>query len=355
MLTTYKTYINAKGGAMDERKLRILNAIIKSYTESKEPVGSRTLSKDSSIGVSAATIRNEMSDLEDLGYLVKVHSSSGRVPSSRGYRLYVDALLSDQVPFRRPKNELVDPRGLEYNNEFESIISNGIKMLSAITNYAAFAVMPQSEVTQLQYINVVMLNPRELAVIYIYNTKEVRHQIINLHTPVNQEVVSLINRIFNATLLESHPAEILDILDSHMYHILMENNQTLSFIVPQIEAQVEKLVDRRMLSEGLGNIYRFNQASLEENERIINFINDQGQMQAILCDQSAEDLQIRIGEEIGIEEFNNFSIVSMTFKNESGHKGRIAVLGPVAMAYDKVISDILIVTRYINNSISRKE
>lgn len=336
---------------MDERKLKILNSIIKSYTESKEPVGSRTLSKDREIGVSAATIRNEMSDLEDLGYLVKVHSSSGRVPSDRGYRIYVDALLSDKVPFRMPKNELFDTRRLEKSNEFDSIMSNATKILSAITNYTAMAIMPESADLVLKYINVVMLSPRDLALIYIYNSKSVRHDVIRLHSPVNMEIVNLINSILNSSLINLNPKDILDKLQSNMFEVLRSQNSYLDFLIPHIESEVAKMAQDHIIYEGLGNIYRYNDLDINQNRELVDFIQNEQPLLELLSKESSEDLQILIGEEIGIEEFKNFSIISMTFTNDRGLKGKLAVIGPMAMEYDKVISDLLIVTRYIKGSI----
>lgn len=342
---------NIKGGGMDERKLKILNSIIKSYTESKEPVGSRTLSKDSGIGVSAATIRNEMSDLEELGYLVKVHSSSGRVPSDRGYRLYVDALLSDKVPFRVPKNELFDMQRLEKSNEFDSIMSNATKILSAVTNYTAVALMPKSTDLALKYINVVMLSPRDLVIIYIYNSKAVKHDLIRLHSPVNMDIVNLINSILNSSLINLNPMEMLEKLESNMFKVLRAQNSTLDFLIPHIEAEVSKMAKDRMIYEGLGNIYRYNDLDISQNRELIDFIENEGPLLELLNRDSSEDLEIMIGEEIGIAEFKDFSIISMTFKNERGLKGKLAVVGPMAMEYDKVISDLLIVIRYIKGSI----
>ena len=176
---------------MDERKIKILNSIIKSYTESKEPIGSRSLSKSGEIGVSAATIRNEMSDLEELGYLTKVHASSGRVPSNSGYRLYVDALLSDEIPFDVGPQQLFDMRTIDESSEFENVITNAAKILSAITNYTAFAMLPELKNIILKYINIVYLSPKDLVIVYIYNSKEVRSDTIRLKGSVDLSLIHI--------------------------------------------------------------------------------------------------------------------------------------------------------------------
>lgn len=336
---------------MDDRKLKILNSIIKSYTESKEPVGSRTLSKETDIGVSAATIRNDMSDLEDLGYLVKVHSSSGRIPSNRGYRLYVDALLSDKVPFRNTGNELIDASGLNKSSEFDSVISNATKILSAVTNYTAVAVIPESKNLLLKYINVVMLGPRDLVIMYIYNTRSVRHEAIRLHTPVSLEKVNLINSILNSSLINLNPEEIIEKLHSNMFEVLRLENQLLDFLIPRIEEEVWKMGQPKTIYEGLGNIYKYNDLDIDSNRELIDYIIKDNPMLEILFRDDRQGLQIYIGDEIGIEEFNDLSIISMTFNNSEGLRGKLAVIGPVVMEYDKVISDLLLIGRYIMNSV----
>lgn len=339
---------------MDDRKFKILNSIIKSYTESKEPVGSRTLSKDGDIGVSAATIRNEMSDLEDLGYLVKVHSSSGRIPSNRGYRMYVDALLSDEIPFRVSTNELFDTRRLERSNELDSIISNATKILSAITNYTAVAVVPELDDLFLKYINVVMLSPRDLAIIYIYNSKSVKHDVIRLRSSVNMEIVNLINSILNSSLIDLNPREILEKLKSGMFNILRRENSTLDFLIPYIEQRVEEMARANIIYEGLGNIYKYNDLSFAKNQELIDYIKDEDPLLDIISSDKGRDLQIFIGEEIGIEGFENFTLITMSFRNDKGIRGKLGVIGPTAMEYDKVISDLLITTRYVTSSIEKK-
>lgn len=336
---------------MDQRKLKILNSIIKSYTESKEPVGSRTLSKDENIGVSAATIRNEMSDLEDLGYLVKVHSSSGRMPSNKGYRLYVDALLSDEIPFKASTNELFDSGRLEKSNELDSIMSNATKILSAITNYTAVSVLPSLDDIYLKYINVVMLSPKDLVMIYIYNSKTVRHDVIRLKSPVNFEKITLLNSILNSSLIDKNPSDILQALHSTMFNILRRENQALDYVIPHIEEEVLKMTEASIKFEGLGNIYNYNDLNFDENQKLIERFKDDNPLKDLLKSDKGQNLQIYIGEELEIEGFENFSIITMNFENPDGVKGKLGVIGPTAMEYDKVISDLLIVTRYISKSI----
>lgn len=338
---------------MDDRKIKILNSIISSYLDSKEPVGSRSLSKDFDIGFSAATIRNEMSDLEDLGYLQKIHSSSGRIPSNRGYRLYVDSLLSDDIPFRNTSNQLFDMRKLKESNDFENIIKNATKILSAVTNYTSIALVPELEDIYLKYINVVMLSPRDLAIIYIYNSKEVYHDILKLKTPVYEETIKIVNSILSSTLIDLNCKQILEMLQSSVYRVLKLQHHVLNEIIPFISKMNISKSEPKIIYEGLGNIYTFNKESIESNNKLINFIKDDSSILELLSKNMDTNLQVYIGEEIGLELLNNFSIVTMTFRNKDGVNGKIGILGPNSMKYDKVISDIFLVSRYINGHIEK--
>lgn len=339
---------------MDERKIKILNSIIKSYTESKEPIGSRSLSKKSDIGVSAATIRNEMSDLEELGYLEKIHTSSGRVPSNSGYRLYVDALLSNSIPFRVGPTQLFDMSKYNESGEFENVIRNAAKMLSAITNYTSFAMVPEQNKTYLKYINVVYLSPKDLVIIYIYNSKEVLSDTIRLKNSVDKNTIDLINSLFQATLKDLTNEEILDSLEYHVYEILRNKHSVLNEIIPYIEKTISNNSKPRMFFEGIGNVYMYNKDEISNNHHIVNLLKEGDLLIDLLSYDMETDLQVFIGGEIGIKELNQFSIITVTFRNSQGVKGKLGVLGPNSMKYEEVISDLVLINKYINGHIERR-
>lgn len=339
---------------MDDRKVKILNSIIRSYIDSKEPVGSRSLSKNSDIGVSAATIRNDMSDLEDLGYLEKVHTSSGRIPSNSGYRLYVDALLSDRIPFDIGPRQLFDMRRIKESNEFDNVITNATKMLAAITNYTSLALLPEMEKIYLKYINIVFLSPKDLVIIYIYNSKEVVSDSIRLKNSVDKNTIDLINSLLNTTLIDLNHNEVIENLHSQVYEVLKERHTVLNEIIPVIEKTSIEKANARIILEGLGNIFVYNEDDISNNQNLINYLKDDNPLLDVLSDNMDTDLQVYIGEEIGIDKLDKFSIVTVTFRNKDGITGKIGVLGPNSMKYDKVISDLMLISEYINGYIERR-
>lgn len=339
---------------MDDRKIKILNSIIKSYIDSKEPVGSRSLSKNSNIGVSAATIRNEMSDLEDLGYLEKLHTSSGRIPSNLGYRLYVDALLSDEIPFERGPQRLFNMQQLKESNEFDNVIRNATKMLASITNYTTFAMLPKQSNIFLKYINVVFLSPKDLVIIYIFNSKEVINDTIRLKSPVDKNTVDLINSLLNSTLVDLTHKNIIDMLHTDVYDVLSQRHAVLNEIIPKIEKTISDNSNARMIFEGVGNIFVYNDDTVENNQNIVNDLKDETLFMDLLSNDMMTDLQVYIGDEIRVKAFDKFSIITLTFRSSQGVKGKIGVLGPNSMKYDKIISDIILVNKYINGHIERR-
>lgn len=339
---------------MDERKIKILNTIIKSYIDSKEPVGSRALSKLPEIGVSAATIRNEMADLEELGYLEKLHTSSGRIPSNEAYRQYVDAILTNKIPIKHRPVSIYDMSNMSQSEALDTIIGNAIKMLADISGYTALALLPEMTDVYLKYINIVYLSPKELVIIYIYNSKEVISDSIRLKQSIDRHTLDLVNSLLNSSLINKKRSEILEELHSTTYEVLRRQHTVLDEIIPVIEKTTSFYSEDKVLYEGLDNIYTYNKDSVENNLDLINYLKTDNSLMEILTANMDSDLQVYIGEEIGIEEFKEFSIITMTFTNGKGVKGKIGILGPNSMTYDKVLADLTLINRYINGHIERR-
>lgn len=339
---------------MDKRKIKILNTIIKSYIDSKEPVGSRTLSKNSDIGVSAATIRNEMSDLEELGYLEKLHTSSGRIPSNNGYRMYVDSLLSNKIPFNQGPKKLFNMKNFKESDKFDAVINNALKMLKFNSNYTAVAMIPEMNKIYLKYINVVYLSPRDVIVIYIYNSKEVISDSIRLKNPVNKNTIDLVNSILSSTLIDKTYNGIIESLNSSVYEVLKKKHLVLNEIINVIKNTTFEKLKTKVVFDGLENIYIYNDNNVENNRKLIEYVKNTDDILDVLSQNMDSDLQVYIGDDIGIKELEKFSLVTMTFNNGDGVKGKIGILGPNSMNYNEVISDLIIINNYIRGYIERR-
>src|SRR5690554_6578460 len=181
---------------MDDRKIKILYAIINSYILSAEPIGSRTITKQYDLGVSSATIRNEMSDLEDLGYLNKPHSSAGRVPSDKAYRLYVDQLLKMLKPkIDYDKKEEIKKVLLKESREIDHLLQNSAKILSAITSYTALAVSPKMKGARIKLIQLVPIDEHQVLMTIVSDTGVVKNSIFRLNTGISEDQINTISNM----------------------------------------------------------------------------------------------------------------------------------------------------------------
>lgn len=179
---------------LDDRKLKVLYAIINRYIASAEPIGSRTISKHYNLGVSPATIRNEMSDLEELGFLNKPHSSAGRVPSDKAYRLYVNNILSVKKPEidLDKKNEIKRILTKE-SKEIDQLIHNSSKILSAITSYTAFAISPYIKNLKIKHIQLLPISGQEILMVLVSNSGEVKNSIFKMDKYIPEDHINIIS------------------------------------------------------------------------------------------------------------------------------------------------------------------
>ena len=181
---------------LDDRKMAILNAVIRTYLETGEPVGSRTISKMEGLSLSSATIRNEMSDLEDMGYLIQPHTSAGRIPSDMAYRLYVDTMMQTQV------NEVNDIRDelLKKSDKLETLLQQVANLLAKNTNYTTMVSAPKYEHRKIKFIQLSEVDAEHLLIVFVLDNNVVRNRIIDLDEPVDKSEVFRLNILFNSFL-----------------------------------------------------------------------------------------------------------------------------------------------------------
>ena len=181
---------------LDERKTKILKAIIRTYMETGEPVGSRTISKYTDLNVSSATIRNEMSDLTEMGYIVQPHTSAGRIPSDKGYRLYVDELMKEK------EAEIAEIRDLmiEKTDQMDKVLKKVAKVLASNTNYAAMVSVPQYSGSRIKFIQLSRVNPDQLVAVVVSDHNVVRNQIIQLEEEMDDQTILKLNLLLNTNL-----------------------------------------------------------------------------------------------------------------------------------------------------------
>ena len=181
---------------LDERKRKILKAIIQTYLETGEPVGSRTISKYTDLNLSSATIRNEMSDLEEMGYILQPHTSAGRIPSDKGYRLYVDELM------REKEQEVADIKNMviEKTDRMEKVLQQVVKVLASSTNYATLITGPEYHRNKVKFIQLSKVNEEQLLAVIVVEGNLVKNQMIDLDETINDEQILKLNLLLNTQL-----------------------------------------------------------------------------------------------------------------------------------------------------------
>ena len=334
---------------LDDRKKKVLQAIVEEYINTAEPVGSVALTQNEDLKYSSATIRNEMADLEKAGYLEKTHTSSGRIPSEKGYRYYVDELLrDDNISIEEIKyiSEKLETKV----NEIEELTKITTSTLSEITHYTTVAIGPGADTQTIEEIKFVKLGQRMLMAVILTNSGMVKETIIKFDEDISDKQIETINYMFNKKL-KGQPLEIIDVpLEKYLINEMKYSVKVIKPIIEQIKKVLKE--ERQLYLEGANKSFdlpEFN--SLEVAKNFINIIDEKELMADMLDSGFAKDINVYIGDENEREQLKDFSII--TFKHKVGNKdlGTIGIIGPKRMDYSKVIS----VMKYINKKLNEED
>ena len=343
------TWYRREGDSVNERKKKILQAVIDEYVNSAEPVSSATLVEKYNLNYSSATVRNELAELEKNGYLDKTHTSSGRVPSEKGYRFYVDELIKDDnISIEEMK--YIQSKLDAKINEIEDLAKITTSTLSEITHYTTVAIGPKAEKQLIEEIKFVLLGTRMLMVVIVTDSGLVKETIIKYDEDITASQVETLNNLFN-TKLKGKP---LSKIDKPMEeYILAEITYSIDVIKPIIE-QINRIVEEadKIYLEGTKKAFDLPEfKSLELAKNFVNVLDEKDLMLEILDSGVAKDINVYIGDENDKEELKDFSVV--TFKHKVGDKdlGTIGIIGPKRMDYSKVIS----VMKYISKKIDENK
>ena len=327
---------------LDERKRKILKAIIKTYMETGEPVGSRTISKYPDLNVSSATIRNEMSDLTDMGYIVQPHTSAGRIPSDKGYRLYVDELT------REKEAEIAEIRDLmiEKSDKMDKVLKKVAKVLASNTNYATMVSVPQYSGNKIKFIQLSRMSELQLVAVVVSDNNTVRNQIINLDEEMDDQTILKLNLLLN-TNLNGIPIQDINL---GMIARLKEQAGSHSGVVATVLDAVAATIhveeeDMEIYTSGATNIFKYPELSDGEMaSRLIGTLEQKELLQELVDDvnssESSSGIQVYIGEEAPVQTMRDCSIVTANYELGEGLRGTIGIIGPKRMDYEKVLNTL---------------
>jgi len=327
---------------LTQRQLLILYKIIEQFTENGQPVSSKILVEDGSVDASSATIRNEMSVLEELDYIQKVHSSSGRIPSVKGYRFYVDNLL-------RPKNvrkkertrikHMMDSRILQMSDMFYQ----SAELLSELTNYTAIVLGPQSRLNTLTGFRIVPLNDKQMMLVLQLDNYEVQNMLFRVPKGLRAEHIKQVTDFMNRNLVGESLVTVYYALKNDLPK-MFQKYLTLNWdVVSMLEETLQQTRDDQMFVSGKMNIFDFTeQMERKQVKDLYNLLDNEGTLFTLfnsLYDEE-ENIDIRIGKEFDNQLFEPFSLITVPYSDEHFGGGFIAVLGPTNMTYDSTIGVI---------------
>ncbi len=325
---------------LNERKLNILKAIVKDYIDTAEAVGSRTLSKKYELGVSAATIRNEMADLEELGYLIQPHTSSGRIPSEKGYKLYVESLMNE-CELNDIEKHLIEESITSNMNYMQDLIHETSKLISRLTNYTTIAVTKNALNPQLiKHVQLVGLNEKSVVLIVVTEKGEIKNTTLSTNINIDQSKLNLISDNLTKKLVGKSITEIDEEFLNYIKYEITENSLFIDKLIDALNFEFEENETAMSLS-GATNIFNFPEFSdvvraktfltmLEEKENISNMLKSKGIQK--------EDLNIIIGSDNKCEVAQDCSVITATYNIDKNVVGKISLIGPTRMDYAKVYS-----------------
>lgn len=338
---------------LGDRKRKILQAIIKDYIKTAEPVGSRTISKNHIQSLSSATIRNEMADLEELGYLYQPHSSAGRIPSDLGYRVYVDSMLSK---YKLTIAEMVSLHEsfVKKMKEANGIIADLSSVLAHISPYAALSVSSSSKKAVIDSVQVLYINNFRVVVLLILNDGSIKNRLLQTNGITEREAVSLTN-ILSTKLSGLCVSDItLDLIMSIKLQFT-DNKPLVDEIMEFISEAIGEDFDSVNVT-GSTNLLNFPEYSnVEKAKKLLNFIHDKNSIRS-LATLPVEDnnISVFIGHENPFEELGDCSMAVLSY-NISGKSGKIALVGPTRMDYSKAVSMLEYLKEELTNNLSGDE
>lgn len=322
---------------LTDRQLLILQVIIEDFIQSAQPVGSRSLSKKEEITYSSATIRNEMSDLEDLGFIEKTHTSSGRIPSEKGYRYYVDHLLSPQV---LKKNELKLLRSVyaERIYELEKVVQKSAGILSELTNYTAIVLGPKVKDHKLKKIEIVPLNIETAIAIIITDTGHVENKLISLPSSIDINEIEKMVNILNERLTGVPIVDLKYKIYKEVALLLKQHIHNYESLVATLAESFTTREPAKLFFGGKTNMLR--QPEFHDIEKVHSLLSMIEQEQGFydLIKQNPTGITVKIGRENENSALEDCSLITATYSVGVDQIGTLAVLGPTRMEYSRVIS-----------------
>lgn len=341
---------------LDNRKTIILQTIIKTYLETGEPVGSRTISKYADLNLSSATIRNEMADLEDLGYIIQPHTSAGRIPSDKGYRWYVDMLMEEK------EQEVVEMQEqlLQKADKMDHILKQAAKVLAANTNYATMISAPTCNRNKIKFIQLSHLDETQVIAVIVMDGNVIKNKIITVSEPLSSETLLKLNMLLNTSLTGMEVERIHLGLITKLKEQAGIHSGVISDVLDAVAKTIQLDNDMEIYTSGATNVFKYPELSDNQSaESIINAFEEKRSLEQIVTQTLSREenhgIQVYIGNETPIQSMANCSVVTATYELSEGMQGTIGIIGPKRMDYEHVMKTLKILMSELDEIFHREK
>ena len=346
---------------LDNRKIVILKTIIKNYLDTGEPVGSRTISKYSGLNLSSATIRNEMSDLEEMGYILQPHTSAGRIPSDKGYRFYVDSIMQDN---EKKVNEVTGLM-IKRVDKLEMLLKNLVKLLAVDTNYAALISGPSLSENKIKYLQLSVPSEKKLLLILVLEGNIIKNEVISIDEDLDYETVLNLTVMLNNHLSGLSFAEISTSVVSDIMLKAGAHSAAVKAVLDAVAEMLEAEEEREIFTSGATNIFKYPElAEIDNASELISAFEEKDQLKKLVStvtslNEGDEDnvnaVQVYIGGEGPIQNMQDCSLVTANYEIGDGLRGVIGVIGPKRMDYEKVLGTMQNLMNQLDQAFKKNE
>ena len=326
---------------LDDRKLKILQTIIKTYLETGEPVGSRTISKYTDLNLSSATIRNEMADLEDLGYIIQPHTSAGRIPSDKGYRLYVDMLMEDK------EHEITEmqEKMLQKADKMEQLLQQAARVLANSTNYATMVSAPTYNRNKLKFIQLSQVDANQIIAVIVMEGNIIKNKIVAVAEPLDNETMLKLNMLLNTNLNGIAVEDINLGMIARLKEQAGIHSGVISDVLDAVANTIQLDNDLDIYTSGATNIFKYPELSDKQSaQEIISAFEEKQQLAELVTQTLASDenkgIQVYIGSETPVQTMKDCSVVTATYELGQGMQGTVGIIGPKRMDYENVMKTL---------------
>ncbi len=339
---------------LDERIVTILKAIIKNYMETGEPVGSRTISKYVNSKWSSATIRNEMSDLEDMGYIVQPHTSAGRIPSDKGYRFYVDQILQEK------DNEVMEIKEMmvQRMGRLELVLKHLAKNLASNTNYAAMISGPQYHRNKLKFIQLSKVDAHKLLIVTVVEGNIIKNTMVDIEEEISSEELLNLNILLNTNLNGLTIEEINLGVISRLKEQAGIHRQVVDLVLNEVAAVIKADEDElQIYTSGATNIFKYPELSdSQKASELLSTLEHTETLQELVSGAgNGTGIQVYIGDESPVQAMKDCSVVTATYDLGEGLKGTIGIIGPKRMDYERVLKTLRTLMTQLDATFKKEE